>query len=449
MGRYNSMQNNNVEYLLDIKQGYAIVNNKKIGIKLLKAFYIVITIIALIRTIPILFSLFSALMLLIAKEGFDSIFSTLPGTESFMLMISVCLVIIDIGVVFNKYTKKGYDYVSLHFAFLMALAFISGVNYAPNVLDYQDVASYFLYAGLGGLISVFLISVYTVPMMLYLSKRKAVFRDENEKGSDKTGAMMNMINPAQRALINEEHAKALELCQSVKWSVVEHCCEHRGERIFLDTYLNRRVEDGSISNEQKNLLFDLFNKPLYFQQQIDNAPGYIISKCRGFCRDKDKIEKYLNKQFDKIERYNLEIIRNYFCYDASGLLKDPDPSIIITNTEPVNQEQETAINSDQSTFSDDVIVNEPTDTEEKTEQRTPVNHFINDCAGLTSNKTKKENASSGKCPECGATLIKGAQFCNKCGARIIKDKAFCRKCGTELFDDSEFCHKCGTEVKGR
>lgn len=61
------------------------------------------------------------------------------------------------------------------------------------------------------------------------------------------------------------------------------------------------------------------------------------------------------------------------------------------------------------------------------------------------NTTKNQ----GTCPECGASVIKGAQFCHSCGATLITDASFCKKCGAELFDDSKFCINCGAPVEDK
>ena len=51
------------------------------------------------------------------------------------------------------------------------------------------------------------------------------------------------------------------------------------------------------------------------------------------------------------------------------------------------------------------------------------------------------------CPECGASVIKGAQFCHSCGATLNTGVSFCKKCGAELFDESKFCINCGAPVE--
>ena len=54
------------------------------------------------------------------------------------------------------------------------------------------------------------------------------------------------------------------------------------------------------------------------------------------------------------------------------------------------------------------------------------------------------------CANCGAELVKGANFCNVCGAPVVrktKDTPVCANCGAELGDDEIFCQNCGARVK--
>ena len=59
-----------------------------------------------------------------------------------------------------------------------------------------------------------------------------------------------------------------------------------------------------------------------------------------------------------------------------------------------------------------------------------------------------------KCPNCGADVQNGSQFCNNCGTRIPpasmktapKAGLTCPTCGTELESNAAFCFNCGTKL---
>ena len=59
-----------------------------------------------------------------------------------------------------------------------------------------------------------------------------------------------------------------------------------------------------------------------------------------------------------------------------------------------------------------------------------------------------------KCPNCGADVQNGSQFCNNCGTRIPpasmktapKTGLTCPTCGTELESNAAFCFNCGTKL---
>ena len=59
-----------------------------------------------------------------------------------------------------------------------------------------------------------------------------------------------------------------------------------------------------------------------------------------------------------------------------------------------------------------------------------------------------------KCPNCGADVQNGSQFCNKCGTRMPpasmktapKAGLTCPTCGAELESDAAFCFNCGTKL---
>ena len=59
-----------------------------------------------------------------------------------------------------------------------------------------------------------------------------------------------------------------------------------------------------------------------------------------------------------------------------------------------------------------------------------------------------------KCPNCGADVQNGSQFCNNCGTRMPpasmktapKTGLTCPTCGTELESNAAFCFNCGTKL---
>ena len=59
-----------------------------------------------------------------------------------------------------------------------------------------------------------------------------------------------------------------------------------------------------------------------------------------------------------------------------------------------------------------------------------------------------------KCPNCGADVQNGSQFCNNCGTRMPpasmktapKAGLTCPTCGTELESDAAFCFNCGAKL---
>ena len=419
--------NSNIEYLLDIKQGYAIVNNKKIGIKILKILYILI----LIRLVLSIFGLIASVGNLISYSAIH--YTSAPVFLWFLLVFDIVSAVIDGVLLTSKYTHKGLYLFVAHYTFFVIGAFLHGCSYDFAV----------------ALASASISLIYAIVMIVYIFKREDVFNDRNAILNDHQGILMNQLTPEQKIIIENENNRAKGQCRNIKESIVDVCVNHRGERVFLKAYLDKRAELGDITSTDRDKLFTLFERPIYVQQQIDNAPVKIIEECRKLGDDKERIEKYLDKQFGTIERYNLEIIRNYFCYDASGLLKEPDSASVVTITKPVKNEQGASFNDYKILFTDDVKVKEHTNPKEKFEPFVPTNNSRSDYAGLISVNANNDLVSSDKCPKCGAALVNGAQFCNKCGTKIDATKLFCRKCGQPLFDDSEFCHKCGAEVKGR
>ena len=51
-----------------------------------------------------------------------------------------------------------------------------------------------------------------------------------------------------------------------------------------------------------------------------------------------------------------------------------------------------------------------------------------------------------KCPNCGATVQKGAKFCSECGTKMPVSK-FCSACGAKLGDNAKFCSECGHKAE--
>ena len=59
--------------------------------------------------------------------------------------------------------------------------------------------------------------------------------------------------------------------------------------------------------------------------------------------------------------------------------------------------------------------------------------------------------SAAVCPNCGAEVVAGSDFCQACGSRLTEQKSpapvrFCVRCGAELRPTSRFCPKCGETV---
>lgn len=65
----------------------------------------------------------------------------------------------------------------------------------------------------------------------------------------------------------------------------------------------------------------------------------------------------------------------------------------------------------------------------------------------------KEIKGVGKCPQCGADVPQGAQFCSACGCKIEQPKPdkpaqpVCSSCGAALEPGSLFCTNCGHKVE--
>ncbi len=81
------------------------------------------------------------------------------------------------------------------------------------------------------------------------------------------------------------------------------------------------------------------------------------------------------------------------------------------------------------------------------------NYRTNTASTVTSNSRVKKVTSvsssdtlggSTRCPNCGAILSPGQEFCHKCGsAANVSSLRKCSNCGASLTDDQEFCPKCG------
>ena len=59
-----------------------------------------------------------------------------------------------------------------------------------------------------------------------------------------------------------------------------------------------------------------------------------------------------------------------------------------------------------------------------------------------------------KCPQCGAEIPYGSQFCGVCGTKIVRSEAApaaasvrrCPSCGAEAAATDRFCNKCGQSL---
>ena len=49
------------------------------------------------------------------------------------------------------------------------------------------------------------------------------------------------------------------------------------------------------------------------------------------------------------------------------------------------------------------------------------------------------------CPNCGASVKKGAKFCSECGEKMPVNK-FCPNCGAKVGDNQKFCSECGEKL---
>ena len=81
--------------------------------------------------------------------------------------------------------------------------------------------------------------------------------------------------------------------------------------------------------------------------------------------------------------------------------------------------------------------------------------FCNNCGTRMPPASMKTAPKAGlTCPTCGAALAEGNLFCNNCGTRIPpasmktapKAGLTCATCGTELESDAAFCFNCGTKL---
>ncbi len=59
------------------------------------------------------------------------------------------------------------------------------------------------------------------------------------------------------------------------------------------------------------------------------------------------------------------------------------------------------------------------------------------------------DATSSRCPGCGAHFLIGIYVCGNCGERVSADEEVCPNCGTTFFTGKEryFCPECGAEVE--
>ena len=81
--------------------------------------------------------------------------------------------------------------------------------------------------------------------------------------------------------------------------------------------------------------------------------------------------------------------------------------------------------------------------------------FCNKCGTRMPPASMKTAPKAGlTCPTCGAALTEGNLFCNNCGTRIPpasmktapKAGLTCPTCGTELESDAAFCFNCGAKL---
>lgn len=63
-----------------------------------------------------------------------------------------------------------------------------------------------------------------------------------------------------------------------------------------------------------------------------------------------------------------------------------------------------------------------------------------------SQEPKQASMNVGVCPNCGAMMDEGADFCESCHNYVRQD--VCSFCGTHLSPDELFCHECGNPRKG-
>lgn len=88
--------------------------------------------------------------------------------------------------------------------------------------------------------------------------------------------------------------------------------------------------------------------------------------------------------------------------------------------------------------------------------------FCNNCGTRMPPASMKTAPKAGlTCPTCGAAVAEGNLFCNNCGTKLApapapapapeepaveESKRSCPNCGTELESDAEFCFNCGAKL---
>ncbi len=86
--------------------------------------------------------------------------------------------------------------------------------------------------------------------------------------------------------------------------------------------------------------------------------------------------------------------------------------------------------------------------------------FCNNCGTRMPPASMKTAPKAGlTCPTCGAAVAEGNLFCNSCGTKLAPApapapaepaveelKRSCPNCGTELESDAEFCFNCGAKL---
>ena len=65
----------------------------------------------------------------------------------------------------------------------------------------------------------------------------------------------------------------------------------------------------------------------------------------------------------------------------------------------------------------------------------------------TPSQTSGQQATTGVCPKCGASINAGAKFCSQCGEVIQLKSLICPNCQIQNPSTSKFCSNCGAKIK--